>query len=159
MTATLTETLLDQHRRVVALLDEEDCVAELARDLTAHLRAEEEQAYPAGEQSLASAVAIEEHIVIAVIARRLVNSDAQTAHARRRLLRILVVHHFDAEERCAFPQLERRLGRARSLRAGAEVKTRFDELRLRRGSRRTTASRPSRERDRSRPKGARVTLK
>lgn len=159
MSATLTETLLDQHRRVVALLDDEDCVAELASELTAHLRAEEEQAYPAGEESLASAAAIEEHIVIAVVARRLVGSDAHSAEARRRLLRILVVHHFDAEERWAFPQLERRLGRARSLRAGAEVKSRFDELRLRRGSRRTTASRPLRQHDRTGPKRARVTPK
>ena len=140
MSATVTEVLLDQHRRVVALLDDGDCAVELASELAAHLCAEEELAYSQEETSLSSAIAIEEHVVISVVARRLAKGDKQGEKARRHLLRILVVHHFDAEERCAFPRLERKFGRARSMREGAKVKARFDELRLRRGSRRTTAS-------------------
>src|SRR5687767_288680 len=116
MSATLSDVLTQQHRRVVALLDDEDCPAELASELAAHLRAEEEEVYPADGASLTSAVAMEEHIVIDVVARRLADGNAEGARARRHLLRILVVHHFDAEERCAFPRLERTLGRARSIR-------------------------------------------
>ena len=129
----ITDILANQHRRVIALLDEAQETAEsgairsLADEIAGHMLAEEELVYPLRYAPLR---AVEEHALLRYALERVLvaNPEHLSFDARLRMLRDLLVHHCDREERAELPNLEKTLGARRSRHLAERVGRRFREL-------------------------------
>jgi hypothetical protein len=133
----VTEVLVHQHRRVIALLDQTQenpkahVLESLADEIVGHTFAEAQLVYPNRLVSRGSqAQALEEHAVLQFALQRLLaaNPGNVAFEARLRALRELVVHHLEREERARLPHVERQIGVRRSRELAERVASRFDEL-------------------------------
>jgi hemerythrin superfamily protein len=138
----ITDLLKKQHREVEALFAKiEDSegeerrmlVTELAANLAAHMRIEEEIVYPAGREADEDIEmeAFEEHTVAAFALKRLANVGLghETVDAKVKTLKELIKHHVQEEEKELFPKLEKALGRERLEEMAVECQERFEEIR------------------------------
>lgn len=135
--STLKHTLEKQHRRVIDLLDqteespETNVVRALADEIVGHTLAEEELVYPLAHRPHGSEErALEEHALLRYALERLLlaRPGNLTFEARIRMLRELLVHHCEQEERARLPILEKRMGERRSRELAVRVSSRFEEL-------------------------------
>lgn len=133
----LTDILVHQHRRVIDLLDrtqetpESHVLESLADEIVGHTVAEAELVYPMDLATAGShAQALEEHAVLRFALERLLTArpDHVSFDARLRVLRELLVHHCDREERARLPHVEKKIGARRSRQLARQVALRFDEL-------------------------------
>jgi hemerythrin-like domain-containing protein len=113
--------------------DTRDILLEIADELAAHMRLEEEIFYPIVQEALRDHEMIpearEEHIMAAVgLARVLDDIDEETLEARVSVLAEIVRHHIQEEEKDVFPEIEKALGRERSEELATEMESRFEEL-------------------------------
>lgn len=135
--SSLKNTLVHQHRRVIELLDQTEetpksgILESLADEIVGHTLAEEELVYPLdGRPAGTEEQAIEEHAVLRYALERLLvaRPGNMTFEARIRMLRELLVHHCEQEERARIPALEKKIGERRSRALAARVASRFEEL-------------------------------
>ena len=136
-----TDFLKSQHREVEQLfktietssgVTKTNLVKELAANLAAHMRIEEELVYPLAKEfdEDGEMEAMEEHNVAAYTIKRLagVGIDDATADAKLKVLKDLIAHHVKEEETMLLPKLERGIGPARNEALGVQCKKRFDEI-------------------------------
>lgn len=139
-----TDLLKDQHKKVdelferIPLADSEEIGAlrdELVAILVAHSAIEEEIFYPASQEVLGASSLIsasyEEHALVHVMLQKLLSAEPgdETFHARLGVLKELVRHHIQEEERELFPQIENAMGEERLEELGARLSSRFAEVR------------------------------
>lgn len=134
---TLKNILEKQHRRVIDLLDQTEqspkssIVRALADEIVGHTLTEEELVYPLPHRPNGSEErALEEHALLRFALERLLlaRPGNVTFEARIRMLRELLIHHCEQEERARLPVLEKRIGSKRSRELAARVSSRFEEL-------------------------------
>lgn len=134
---SLKDVLAQQHRRVIELLDQTEetpksgILQSLADEIVGHTLAEEELVYPLSHRPHgAEEQALEEHAVLRYALERLLVAPPgnMTFEARVRMLRELLIHHCEQEERARIPPLEERMGARRSRALAARVASRFEEL-------------------------------
>lgn len=136
-----TDLLKSQHREVEQLFKaiekasgatKTNLVKELAANLAAHMRIEEELVYPLAKEidEDGEMEAMEEHNVAAYAITRLagVGVDDPTADAKIKVIKELITHHVKEEETLLFPKLERGIGPARNEALGMQCKKRFDQI-------------------------------
>lgn len=136
-----TDLLKSQHREVEQLfkniekssgVTKTNLVKELAANLAAHMRIEEEFVYPLAKEfdEDGEMEAMEEHNVVAYALKRLagVGVDDTTGDAKIKVLKELIAHHVKEEETLLLPKLERGIGPARNEALGLQCKKRFDEI-------------------------------
>lgn len=135
--SSLKDVLEEQHRRVIELLDqteeapESSLIQSLADEIVGHTLAEEELVYPLSYRSHGAAEkALEEHALLRYALGRLLvaRPGNVTFDARVRMLRELLIHHCEQEERARLPVLEKRMGARRSRALAERVASRFEEL-------------------------------
>jgi hypothetical protein len=135
--SSLKDVLEKQHRRVIELLDQTEeapksgLLRALADEIVGHTLAEEELVYPLSHRPHGSEErALEEHALLRYALERLLLAPPGnlTFAARVRMLRELLVHHCEQEERARLPVLEKRIGTKRSRELAALVASRFEEL-------------------------------
>lgn len=135
--STLKNTLEKQHRRVIDLLDQTEdapksgAVSALADEIVGHTLAEEELVYPLSHRPHGvEERALEEHALLRFALERLLlaRPGNLTFGARIRMLRELLIHHCEQEERARLPFLEKRMGAKQSRELAARVSSRFEEL-------------------------------
>lgn len=139
-----SEVVVHQHRRLIGLLDrieespESEKVRALADEIVGHTLAEEELLDREN-----SARDVEEHALLRYALQRLLvaRSKSPAFEARLRMLRELLVHHCELEERARLPLVERALGGRRSRALAEKLVARFAEL-VSRGHRAAALSRP-----------------
>lgn len=137
-----TDLLKQQHREVETLFsriessegaEKAELVRELAANLAAHMRIEEELVYPKLQQidEDLGMEALEEHTLVAFEMRRLADAglEAESADAKLKTMKELVEHHVEEEEAEMFPKLERALGSEGSVELLGELEARFDAIR------------------------------
>lgn len=131
-----------QHRKVEQILKrlqnaksgQEDLVTELATNLTAHSRIEEEIFYPACREVLKGKDSIilesyEEHAVVVLELDRLIKSkvSGEMFKARAKVIKDLVTHHIDEEEEQLLPKIQKMMDEDTLDQLGDEMKALFDE--------------------------------
>jgi len=139
---TATELLEKQHREVehtfATALGSEDArvrrtaMRSIIEQLTLHARIEETIFYPAvrgiGTEKAKDMIleAVEEHHVVKLILKELpkVDPKADTFEAKMTVLKELVEHHVEEEEKEMFPMAERKLGPERSRELAAAMAAR-----------------------------------
>jgi iron-sulfur cluster repair protein YtfE (RIC family) len=135
--SSLKDVLEKQHRRVIDLLDqteeapESNLLRALADEIVGHTLAEEELVYPLSQRPHGSEErALEEHALLRYALERLLGArpGKPTFAARVRMLRELLIHHYEQEERARLPVLEKRIGSRRSHELAERVASRFEEL-------------------------------
>jgi hypothetical protein len=136
--SSLKTVLESQHRRVIDLLDQTEespqssALRTLADEIVGHTLTEEELVYPLSHRPHGSEErALEEHALLRFALERLLLAspgDNLTFSARIRMLRELLIHHCEQEERARLPVLEKRIGTKRSRELAAKVASRFEEL-------------------------------
>jgi hypothetical protein len=135
--SSLKHVLEQQHRRVIALLDQAEeapkssLLRALADEIVGHTLTEEELVYSLPHRPHGSeARALEEHALLRYALERLLvaRPGNLTFAARVRMLRELLIHHCEQEERARLPILEKRIGSKRSRELAARVASRFAEL-------------------------------
>jgi len=133
----LTNALAAQHRRVIELLDEaqenakKKTLHSLADHIVGHMVAEEEIVYPvAATPAWTRVQALEEHAILRYALDRLLvaNPSHLSFDARVRMLRELLLHHCDREERARLPQFEKAIGARRSRLLATRVEERYAEV-------------------------------
>lgn len=133
----LRDVLERQHRRVIELLDRTEeapkssLLRALADEIVGHTLTEEELVYPHSCRPHGAAErALEEHAVLRYALERLLvaRPGNLTFDARVRMLRELLIHHCEQEERARLPILEKRMGSRRSRALAERVASRFEEL-------------------------------
>jgi hemerythrin superfamily protein len=135
-----TDLLRQQHREVETLferlrnaegIERRELARELAARLAAHMRIEEEIVYPMARDIDPDTIeeSLEEHTVAAFALKRLAEGgiDHPSARAKIEVLRELVMHHVEEEERSLLPKLERALGE-RNADLGSELEERFTTI-------------------------------
>lgn len=136
MTMRIGDVLVAQHRLVLRLVDDlqrarapRASFDAAARAVLAHLSVEEEVLSKPLEASGGRHLHEEEHATVRFALERVrIRVPKLLAHARLRVLRELLIHHIEPEERVALPAIERRIGRSRSLVLGRKAKRAFDAL-------------------------------
>lgn len=135
--SSLKNVLEKQHRRVIELLDQTEeapqsrLLRTLADEIVGHTLAEEELVYSNSSRPTGSEErALEEHALLRYALERLLGARPGnlTFAARVRMLRELLIHHCEQEERARLPVLEKRIGSRRSRELAARVTSRFEEL-------------------------------
>ncbi|WP_437608105.1 hemerythrin domain-containing protein [Sorangium sp. So ce834] len=139
-----TDLLKEQHREVdelferIAQADTSEIGAlrdELVACLVGHSAIEEELFYPATREALGASPLIptsyEEHSLVEIMLQKLLSTEPgdETFHARLGVLKELVRHHVEVEERELLPQAERAMGADRLEELGARLEARFDQVR------------------------------
>jgi hemerythrin superfamily protein len=135
----LTNLLKAQHRKVEALFekieggksDPEDLVTELADDLAAHMKIEQDLFYPRVRELDQDLVleSFEEHSLAEVALKRLLatSPDDETFEARVTVLKELIEHHVEEEEKTLFPKVEKKLDSTESEELANEMRAAFDD--------------------------------
>lgn len=135
--SSLKSVLENQHRRVIELLDQTEeaprssLLQALADEIVGHTLAEEELVYPLSDRPHGCEErALEEHALLRYALERLLIAPPGnlTFAARVRMLRELLIHHCEQEERARIPVLEKRMGSKRSRELAVQVASRFEEL-------------------------------
>jgi iron-sulfur cluster repair protein YtfE (RIC family) len=134
-----TRLLVHQHQKVKATFamiddlagDPAQLVRELADDLAAHMVIEQQLFYPTVRELRAELVdeSYEEHSMAELALKRLLRASPgdPTFRARVAVLKELVVHHVEQEERVLFPAVEGELGAAALDALGAKMDKQFQE--------------------------------
>lgn len=137
----VTDLLKRQHREVEMLFAQIEnangprkvaLMRELASKLAAHMRIEEEIVYPVAREldEDLTMEALEEHTVSAFELKRLADAgmDHETADAKIKVLKELIKHHVEEEEKSMLPKLDRKLDRSENEDLGEECETRFETI-------------------------------
>ncbi|WP_437674912.1 hemerythrin domain-containing protein [Sorangium sp. So ce131] len=139
-----TDLLKEQHQEVDELFERisraggNDIRAlrdELVTRLVGHSAIEEEIFYPETREALGASPLIptsyEEHSLVHIMLQKLLSAEPgdETFHARLGVLKELVQHHVEEEERELFPQVERAMGAERLEQLGTRLESRFDQVR------------------------------
>ncbi len=139
-----TDLLKEQHQEVdelferIAQADSNEISAlrdELVASLVGHAAIEEELFYPQTREALGSSPLIptsyEEHSLVEIMLQKLLSTKPgdETFHARLSVLKELVQHHVEEEEKELFPQVESAMGAERLEELGARLEARFDQVR------------------------------
>ncbi|AUX48282.1 hypothetical protein SOCE26_098140 [Sorangium cellulosum] len=139
-----TDLLKEQHQEVdelferISLAGGNDIGAlrdELVTRLVGHAAIEEEIFYPETREALGASPLIptsyEEHSLVHIMLQKLLSTEPgdETFHARLGVLKELVQHHVEEEERELFPQVERAMGAERLEQLGTRLESRFDQVR------------------------------
>ncbi|HVW27152.1 MAG TPA: hemerythrin domain-containing protein [Polyangiaceae bacterium] len=134
-----TALLKEQHRKVEGLFKQiegarsrkEDLVTELANDLAGHMKIEQEIFYPRVRQLDEDLVleSFEEHSIAEVALKRLLDTspEEETFDARVTVLKELILHHVEEEEKSLFPKVDKKLDAAESEQLASEMKAMFDD--------------------------------
>lgn len=134
-----TALLKEQHRKVEALFKQiegarsrkEELVMELADDLAAHMKIEQDIFYPRVRELDEDLVleSFEEHSIAEVALKRLLETatEEETFDARVSVLKELIQHHVQEEEKSLFPKVDKKLGAEESEQLASEMKTMFEE--------------------------------
>jgi hemerythrin superfamily protein len=134
-----TALLKEQHRKVEALFKQiegarsrkEALVTELANDLAAHMKIEQDIFYPRVRELDEDLVleSFEEHSIAEVALKRLLDTSPaeETFDARVTVLKELIQHHVEEEEKSLFPKVDKKLGADEGEQLAAEMKTVFEE--------------------------------
>ncbi|WP_437763484.1 hemerythrin domain-containing protein [Sorangium sp. So ce281] len=139
-----TDLLKEQHQEVEELFERmsqagsEEISAlrdELVATLVSHTAIEEELFYPESREALGAspliATSYEEHALVDVMLQKLLSTEPgdETFHARLGVLKELVQHHVEEEEKELFPQVESAMGAARLEELGGRLEARFGQVR------------------------------
>ncbi|WP_437712919.1 hemerythrin domain-containing protein [Sorangium sp. So ce448] len=139
-----TDLLKEHHQEVEELFermsqaDSDEIGAlrdELVATLVSHTAIEEELFYPASREALGASPLIltsyEEHALVDVMLQKLLSTEPgdETFHARLGVLKELVQHHVEEEEKELFPQVESAMGAARLEELGSRLEARFGQVR------------------------------
>jgi hemerythrin superfamily protein len=127
-----TEMLKKQHREVESLFrkalksddgaEKEELAQEIIEKLTMHASIEEEIFYPAYRESAGTQKgenlvleAYEEHVAVKLLLGEISKADSQAENydAKLTVLKELVEHHVEEEEKEMFPSAEKKLGKER----------------------------------------------
>jgi hemerythrin superfamily protein len=134
-----TSLLKEQHRKVERLFkqieeakaDQEELVNELASNLAAHMKIEQDIFYPRVRTFDEDLVleSFEEHSIAEVALKRLIatSPDDEPFDARVTLLKELIRHHVEEEEKSLFPKVDKKLPAEESQELADEMKTVFDD--------------------------------
>jgi hemerythrin superfamily protein len=134
-----TALLKEQHRRVEALFKQiegarsrkEELVMELADELAAHMKIEQDIFYPRVRELDEDLVLerFEEHSIAEVALNRLLETatEEETFDARVSVLKQLIQHHVQEEEKSLFPKVDKKLGADESEELAHEMKVVFDD--------------------------------
>jgi hemerythrin superfamily protein len=134
-----TALLKEQHRKVEALFKQiegarsrkEELVTALANDLAAHMKIEQDIFYPRVRELDEDLVleSFEEHSLAEVALKRLLetSADEETFDARVTVLKELIQHHVEEEEKSLFPKVDKKLDADESERLASDMKTVFDD--------------------------------
>ncbi len=138
-----TDLLKEHHQEVEELFErmsqaESDEISalrdELVATLVSHSAIEEELFYPrAGRRSAPPPIptSYEEHALVDVMLQKLLSAEPgdETFHARLGVLKELVQHHVEQEEKRALPQVESAMGAERLEELGSRLAMRFGQVR------------------------------
>ncbi|CAN98309.1 hypothetical protein sce8139 [Sorangium cellulosum So ce56] len=139
-----TDLLKEHHQEVEELFermsqaDSDEISAlrdELVATLVSHTAIEEELFYPESREALGASPLIptsyEEHALVDVMLQKLLSTEPgdETFHARLGVLKELVQHHVEEEEKKLFPQVESAMGAARLEELGSRLEARFGQVR------------------------------
>ncbi|WP_437742415.1 hemerythrin domain-containing protein [Sorangium sp. So ce302] len=139
-----TDLLKEHHQEVEELFermsqaDSDEISAlrdELVATLVSHSAIEEELFYPESREALGASPLIptsyEEHALVDVMLQKLLSTEPgdETFHARLGVLKELVQHHVEEEEKELFPQVESAMGAARLEELGSRLEARFGQVR------------------------------
>ncbi|WP_437975149.1 hemerythrin domain-containing protein [Sorangium sp. So ce295] len=139
-----TDLLKEHHQEVEELFermsqaDSDEIGAlrdELVATLVSHSAIEEELFYPESREALGASPLIptsyEEHALVDVMLQKLLSTEPgdETFHARLGVLKELVQHHVEEEEKELFPQVESAMGAARLEELGSRLEARFGQVR------------------------------
>jgi hemerythrin superfamily protein len=134
-----TDLLKTQHRKVEATFKKleggrakpEPLLDELAHDLTAHMKIEQDIFYPAVREIDEDLVleSFEEHSLAEIALKRLLatSPDDPTFVPKVTTLKELILHHVEEEESDLLPKVEKKLGKEKNVELGARMKQLFDE--------------------------------
>lgn len=128
----LSDAIIEQHRTILHLLDDaverhDDTTARraFAAALVAHADLEEEIVYRHA-RSLHRDSAVEEHAVLRFAAIRFVRAETKRiVVTRARVVRDMMIHHVEREERTTLPAIERSIGARASSALALSVRRRF----------------------------------
>lgn len=132
-----TELLEQQHRSVEALFakieaGEPEALEDLASALAAHMAIEQEIFYPTVDEIEEDLVleSFEEHSVAEIALKRALATDPEddSFDARVTVLKELIEHHVEEEEKELFPKVEKALGPERLEALGKKMEARFEEV-------------------------------
>lgn len=139
-----TDLLKEHHQEVEELFermsqaDNDEISAlrdELVATLVSHTAIEEELFYPESREALGASPLIttsyEEHALVDVMLQKLLSAEPgdETFHARLGVLKELVQHHVEEEEKELFPQVESAMGAERLEELGSRLAMRFGQVR------------------------------
>jgi hemerythrin superfamily protein len=146
-TVKATQLLKQQHREVEQLFgkvakaerpaERKKLAGEIASKLEVHTTIEEEIFYPAYRESSETKKsdeltleAFEEHHVVKLVLAELPEVDPadESFEAKMTVLKELIEHHVEEEEKEMFPDAEKKLGKGRLEELGAEMEERAGEL-------------------------------
>ncbi len=134
-----TALLKEQHRKVEALFKQiegarsrkEELVTELANDLAGHMKIEQDIFYPRVRELDEDLVmeSFEEHSLAEVALKRLLETspEEETFDARVTVLKELIQHHVQEEEKSLFPKVDKKLDAEESEQLASEMKSVFEE--------------------------------
>ncbi len=135
---TVSELLSDLEKTTDrGLKKREDLLAQLGAEIRAHATIEEEILYPAfheaaetKEETKLFFEATEEHGLVDIVLQALeeTNPSADEFGAKAKVLKDLIEHHVEEEEKEMFPAAKKLLGRERLAELGEELKARKEEL-------------------------------
>jgi hemerythrin-like domain-containing protein len=135
--------LKQDHQKVRKLLKRlesngtEELLEEIENELKVHTQIEEEIFYPAFRESLKSRKdehiyyeAIEEHSVVDMVLPRIKDAGegSEEFDAKAKVLKDLVEHHAEEEEKEMFPKARKNMGAARLKELAMELRERKEEL-------------------------------
>lgn len=134
-----TALLKEQHRKVEALFKQiegarsrkEELVTELANDLAGHMKIEQDIFYPRVRELDEDLVleSFEEHSLAEVALKRLLETspEEETFDARLSVLKELIQHHVQEEEKSLFPKVDKKLDAEESEQLASEMKAVFED--------------------------------
>ena len=115
----------------------EELLTEIENEVKVHTAIEEEIFYPAFKESLRSKSdvhlyfeAMEEHHVVDMVMPEIKNADADSEEfaAKVKVLKDLIEHHAEEEEKQMFPKARKSMGTSRLREVGEELHERKEEL-------------------------------
>jgi iron-sulfur cluster repair protein YtfE (RIC family) len=133
-----TELLKKQHREVEAIFkaiesgkgDSTQLLQKLADNLVAHMEIEQQLFYPAVQKVDSDLIleAFEEHAMAEVGLKRALAEDpaSPSLKAKVSVLKEMILHHVEEEEKELFPKVEKALGKENET-LGVEMETMFNE--------------------------------
>jgi len=114
-----------------------DLAQQICMDLTIHAQIEEEIFYPAFKESIRSQKdehlyyeALEEHHVVDLVMPEIksTDSDSEEFAAKAKVLKDLIEHHAEEEEKQMFPKAKKLFGSAELRDLGEQLQQRKDEM-------------------------------